>query len=47
MNDLWRIWKVITPREGVIAIAAVMAASFIMHIVIMFASESYSSGLLG
>ncbi|MEO0999458.1 MAG: hypothetical protein AAFW69_02460 [Pseudomonadota bacterium] len=47
IQDLWKIWRVITPRDGLMAIGAVMAASFVMHIVIMIVSEQYSAGLLG
>ncbi|MEO0819429.1 MAG: hypothetical protein AAF074_03290 [Pseudomonadota bacterium] len=47
MNDLWKIWQQITPREGVIGLAGLMLASFIIHMMVMLASDRYSSALLG
>ena len=45
--DLWKIWKVLTPREGVLALGGVMLASFVIHMMVMLASDRYSSALLG
>ncbi|MEL6208872.1 MAG: hypothetical protein AAFR44_01560 [Pseudomonadota bacterium] len=47
MNDLWKIWQQITPREGVIGLAVLMLASFAIHMMVMLASDRYSAGLLG
>ena len=47
MDDLWKIWRHFTPREGLIGVGLVMAASFLMHLVIMLGSDRYLAGLLG
>lgn len=47
MNDLWKIWRVVTPREGVKIVGLVCLASFIIHIMVMTASDRYVTGLLG
>lgn len=47
MNDLWKIWQHITPREGILAIGAVMIASFLIHIMVMTLSDRYAEALLG
>lgn len=46
--DLWKIWKVVTPREGIYLIGLVMLASFLIHLVVMLGgSDRYINGLLG
>jgi hypothetical protein len=47
MDDLWKIWRHISPREGIIGLAVLMAASFAIHMMVMLASDRYSTGLLG
>lgn len=47
MDDLWKVWRLITPREGLFAIGGVMVASFIIHLVVMLGSDRYINGLLG
>jgi hypothetical protein len=47
MNDLWKMWRYLTPREGVIALAGLILASFLIHVMIMTVSERYATGLLG
>ncbi|MEL6198299.1 MAG: hypothetical protein AAFT19_10655 [Pseudomonadota bacterium] len=45
--ELWKIWQQITPREGVLGLAGLMVASFIIHMMVMLASDRYAAGLLG
>ncbi|MGF1464345.1 MAG: hypothetical protein ACFB2Z_14520 [Maricaulaceae bacterium] len=45
--ELHKIWMYITPREGVIGLGVLMAASFAIHMMVMLASDRYSTGLLG
>lgn len=46
--QLWKIWKVITPREGALGLAGLMLASFAIHLVVMLGGSSrYIEGLLG
>lgn len=47
MNDLWKIWQHVTPREGVRALVLLFIASFLIHVMVMTASERYAAGLLG
>lgn len=47
MQDIWKIWRLITPREGLFILGGVMVASFLIHLVVMLGSERYISGLLG
>ena len=49
MPEMWRIWKVITPREGLIGMTLfVIATSGMIHLVVMLGgSERYIGGLLG
>jgi hypothetical protein len=47
MQDLWKMWRYLTPREGVLALGALMLASFLIHVMIMTASDRYVTGLLG
>jgi hypothetical protein len=47
MNDLWKIWQYITPREGVLALFFLFVASFLIHVMVMTASDRYAVGLLG
>lgn len=47
MDDLWKIWKQVSVKEGLIGLGLIMGASFVMHIIIMLASDRYSGGLLG
>ncbi|MEL6220104.1 MAG: hypothetical protein AAFR79_16825 [Pseudomonadota bacterium] len=47
MNDLWKIWRLVSPREGALALAVLMLASFAIHMMVMLASDRYSAGLLG
>ena len=47
MNDLWKIWRLITPREGALALAGLMLASFLIHVMVMTLSDRYAAALLG
>ncbi|SEA69469.1 hypothetical protein [Rubrimonas cliftonensis] len=47
MNDLWKIWRHITPREGVLGLLVLMLASFLIHVMVVSLSERYVTGLLG
>ena len=47
MSDLWKIWRLVTPREGVIAVGVVMAASLLIHVMVMTLSDRYATALLG
>jgi hypothetical protein len=47
MDDLWKIWYHITPREGVLALGGLCLASFAIHVMVMTASSRYAIGLLG
>ncbi len=45
--DIWKIWQHITPREGILGLAGLFLASFIIHMMVMLASDRYSQALLG
>ena len=47
MNDFWKIWQHVTPREGIMALFFLMIASFLIHVMVMTASDRYAEGLLG
>jgi hypothetical protein len=47
MNDLWKIWQFVTPREGVLGLVGLFLASFLIHVMVMTASDRYAEGLLG
>ena len=47
MNDIWKIWQHITPREGIKALMYLFLASFLVHVMVMTASDRYAVGLLG
>lgn len=47
MQDLWKLWRYVTPREGVLGLGVLMLASFLIHVMIMTASDRYAAGLLG
>lgn len=47
MLELWKIWRVITPREGALALIGLMLASFLIHLIVMLGSDRYINGLLG
>jgi hypothetical protein len=47
MNDLWKIWQFVTPREGVLGLLVLFIASFLIHVMVMTASDRYAEGLLG
>ncbi|MGF1605358.1 MAG: light-harvesting protein [Rhodothalassiaceae bacterium] len=46
--DLWKMWKVVTPREGFIGtLLFVVLTSFMIHLMVMLNSDRYVSSLLG
>jgi hypothetical protein len=47
MQDLWKIWRHLTPREGLLGLGVLMLASFLIHVMIITNSERYAAGLLG
>jgi hypothetical protein len=47
MNDIWKIWQYVTPREGILALFFLFIASFLIHVMVMTASDRYAEGLLG
>ncbi len=47
MDDLWKIWRHITPREGILALLFLFVASFLIHVMVITNSERYATGLLG
>lgn len=47
MFDIWKIWRFVTPREGILALLFLFAASFLIHVMVMTASNRYAEALLG
>ena len=47
MNDLWKIWRHVTPREGILFVGGVMLASLFIHYMVMTTTNRYAEGLLG
>ena len=47
MNDLWKIWQHITPREGIMGLGGLMLASFLIHVIVILSNDRYVSALLG
>lgn len=47
MNDLWKIWRHVTPREGIKGLLILFLASFLIHVMVMSLSDRYAAGLLG
>ncbi|MEM1384024.1 MAG: light-harvesting protein [Pseudomonadota bacterium] len=47
MNELWKIWRLVSPREGALALGVVMLASLMIHLIVMFGSDRYIDRLLG
>ncbi|MEM9144609.1 MAG: hypothetical protein AAGC57_00325 [Pseudomonadota bacterium] len=47
MNDFSKIWRLVSPREGALALVVLMLASFAIHLMVMLMSDRYSAGLLG
>ncbi|MGF1447405.1 MAG: hypothetical protein ACFBRM_14570 [Pikeienuella sp.] len=45
--DIWKIWQFVTPREAIFGLAGLMLASFVIHMMVMLASERYVTALLG
>ena len=47
MNDIWKIWRFVTPREGVLGLGALMVASFLIHVMVITSVDRYAEALLG
>lgn len=47
MDDLWKIWRQVTPREGILAVGAICVGSFLIHLVVMLGTDRYINALLG
>jgi hypothetical protein len=47
MNDLWKLWRVVSPREGALALLFLFLAAFLVHVMVMTASDRYAAALLG
>jgi len=47
-NEDWRFWQVITPKDGLVGTMIGLAVlAFLVHIVVLTASDRYAAGLLG
>jgi hypothetical protein len=47
MIEMWKIWRFVTPREGILGLAGLFLASFLVHVMVMTASGRYAAALLG
>lgn len=48
MNDLWKVWRQVFPREAIVGgFLILILASFMIHVVVMLGSDRYITGLLG
>lgn len=48
MNDIWKVWQQVSPREAILLWGSILViGSFLIHVMVMTASDRYAAGLLG
>jgi hypothetical protein len=47
MNDTWKIWQFITPREGILGLLLLFVASVFIHVMVFTLSDRFLDAYLG